>query len=82
MALLRGTLISPSLRAELQTARVCAGLDKRIGWQAINKSKDANKLGGSHCTDLTAPRRSDQSLLKQRAQTTHPQMEGWEGKNV
>ena len=68
------SLIPPALRAEWQTARV--GSDKSIGWHAINKSKDANKLGGSRCADLSAPRASDPSLLKQGTQIAHPQWEG------
>ena len=49
-------------------------------WLAGDKqSQDANKLGESRYADLTAPRRSDPSLLK-GTQPTHLQMGGWEGK--
>ena len=46
-------------------------------WLAGDKQgQDANKLVGSRCADLTAPRRSDPSLLKGTQPTTF-HMEGW-----
>ena len=74
--------MSPSLRAECNTARV--GSDKSIGLQAILNGNGANKLGGSHCADLTAPPRSVPSLFdsiaQNKAQNSSPKG-GREGKN-
>jgi len=54
-------------------------LDKSIGLQAILNGNAANKLGASHCTDLTAPPRSDLSLFdgiaKNKAQISSPKRE-------
>ena len=50
--------------------------DKSIGLQAILNGNAANKLGGSRCTDLTAPRGVSLVYLmaqhKTKAQTSSP----------